>query len=136
MNSLIYVLIGSMLIVCPAWASHYIECGIEARVVAIDNIERLDGVTSYGYRESSFEQIVTLELVKVTDKSGREPCPSEGTQETLYVAHEQQGHYGIGDELLLEYHNNGDARGSDIKWLVIWGEGEDSENAVVSPRKE
>jgi hypothetical protein len=119
MNLRIHVLIGSLVFVCPAWASHFIECDIEARVVAVKNIERLDGVTSYGDRESNFEQILTLELVKVTDKSAREPCPSEGTQETLYVAREQQGHYGIGDELLLEYHNNGDARGSDIRWSVI-----------------
>jgi hypothetical protein len=119
MNLRIHVLIGSLVFVCPAWASHFIECGIEAKVVAVTNIERLDGVTSYGDRESSFEQILTLELVKVADKSGREPCPSEGTQVTLYVAREQQGHYGIGDELLLEYHNNGDARGSDIRWSVI-----------------
>lgn len=113
----------------PASASHIIQCTIKARVVSLQNLERLDGAATfragtYGVHEDDFEQTVLLELLEVNDESTREPCPQAGRQVTLYVPPAQQGEYEPGSELLLKYRNMGDATGATIEWSVVREGGE------------
>lgn len=101
-----------------SFASHMQMCTVEAKVVEIKNLARLDGVAIFRQGIEDYEQIATVEVLKVTDVNSRNGCIAVGTKVSLHVDDKKQGAYQEDQVLTFEYQNVGDAMGSRISWLV------------------
>lgn len=105
----------------PAWASHFMSCDVEAEVVEVQNLARLDGQATFREGMEDYEQIVRLKVTAVNvDAKASLPgrCIPEGTETTLHVKQDQVGDYKQGDTLKFHYNNVGDALGSRITWTL------------------
>ncbi len=107
-----------------SWASHFVGCDVEAKVLKVDALARLGGETNFSTGtapklgpQSDYEETVTLRIQKVVKITGSSPaCLSVGSEHTLYLDAKQRGTYKSGDTLSLQYQNIGDRTGSTITW--------------------
>lgn len=116
-------LLGVCLMVSPAFASHFITGQIEAKVVGMQNLQRLHGTVIFSWDSSiaDHDQTVTLEVVKMTSNAGpgHQPGFKPGDTITLSVQKAQLNALSEGDLLTLDYKNVGDARASRISWEIV-----------------
>lgn len=123
MKSLFAVL---ALLSTPSFASHFIMCDVEAKVVKVENHARLNGVAIFRSNfpgnpgpVSDFDSTVTLEVTNVLTQGGHGGCLNVGTQEILTVKQSEIGTFTEGQTLKVAYKNVGDASGSRISFEVI-----------------
>jgi hypothetical protein len=107
-----------------SWASHHSSCELEVKVIDVKNLARLDGEATFTGSpaapmapKNDFEQLVTLEVLKVVKLNSR-TCLGEAATATLYVQPKQQGTYAVGQVLNVDYLNQGDRLGSRVTWTV------------------
>jgi len=105
-----------------ALASHNIRCELEAEVVEVARLARLNGVVQiFRVRSSSSPknhvETVTLRVTKVGKSHGCSRFPV-GSKRILAVAKRQFGHFEKGQRWVLSYHNQGDVMASRISWKV------------------
>jgi hypothetical protein len=107
----LFVLVSS-----TSQASHFMSCDLEAKVVTIQNIARLDGVAIFRKGMEDYEQLVTIEVTKTEGTPRPHECLPVGNKSLLHVKKDQLNKFTLGQSLKLHYQNVGDSMGSRISW--------------------
>lgn len=105
-----------------AKASHFVLCGIEAEILSVKNLEKLNGtiiVSRMPDLPSQYDQLMTLKISKAESLGAREGCHLKvNSTVTLQVAEKELGLYSEGKTLKLIYSNQGDRGGSFVTWEI------------------
>lgn len=116
-----------------SWASHYVVCDLEVKIVEVKDLARMNGAAVFSRDEArvpaNHEQTVVLEVQKVIqgEEPGRSRCGQKaGDRNELHVSKDHQNQYKVDDVLRLSYRNVGDALGSRVSWEVVAPAGAES----------
>ncbi len=104
-----------------AFASHRISCQVEAEILAVNDLGRLNGsVKTFQDGSQDKEQTVRIKITKILkDDSFSGSCIKEGTKLTLHVKEDEQDDYKKGNNLTLDYQNMGDSVHNLTSWDVV-----------------
>ncbi len=118
------LLVPLALLASQAFGSHFQICEVDAHILEVNDVARLDGVAifmnpHFMHGKSDFDQVMKLQVNNVGKVEGHGGCISKGSTPLLSVKKEQVGTYKKGQALKLQYKNVGDVSGSRISWEII-----------------
>lgn len=114
-----FALLLSLFIAVQGSASNLSDCDFEAKITSVRNLARLDGVVTFKKSTPDHEQVLVVELTKITAAHAPSHyCPKESDSVELYVLPKQHGRYRVGDKLNLTYTNAMNSTGELVSWSV------------------
>jgi len=124
MTKSVLLILSTILLSSGAFASHSISCKVEATVISVSGLTRLNGTSVYSQDEkrvkTDHEQVAVVRINKIVSVDGSTPsCLPLASEHSVLVQTEDLDALAQGEKVTLRYSNQGDRVGSAVSWNLL-----------------